>query len=176
MYVADTNNHRILAVKLADKSAAEFAIEGLAPPEQATTDSSVEASISPDEITSVKAMDLAIAESIGVNVDFKLPEGFKLNPLQPVKYKITAEGQQPLVAAEALKGRREAKSEEKSASFPIPTSAMAGEATLLISITYGYCRDGKGGVCKVGSANWKVAVTTSNNGMNKSIQLSTTGK
>jgi hypothetical protein len=111
-----------------------------------------------------------------VNVDFALPNGFKLNPLQPVKYKITAEGEQPLVAADQLNKRREAKSEESSATFTIPTSAKAGEATLLVSLTYGYCRDGNGGVCKVGTAHWKVKLATSNQGTAKTLQLLVSAK
>jgi DNA-binding beta-propeller fold protein YncE len=155
MYVADTNNHRIVVVNLASKDAGEFTIEGLAPPKPATTDS--------DDGTRVREIVLephkfSVNDAIDFLVEFTLPEDFKLNPLLPVTYKVAVDGDKGLIAEDLQNVRHEATTDAETASFKLPASKKAGNATLLISLTYGYCRDGKGGLCKIDTVKFKLPV------------------
>ena len=94
-----------------------------------------------------------------------LPEGFKLNPLAPVTYQVVAENEQAIVAAEALNSRQEAKvTGEGKVQFSLPLKSATGNATLLLKLVYNYCRDGKGGVCKIGSTVWKIPVSLAEDG------------
>jgi len=71
--------------------------------------------------------------------------------------------------------RLEATSDDgASAKFKLPVTKKTGNATLLVSITYGYCRDGKGGLCKIDSLKFKVPVELSDSGEAKPVALEAT--
>lgn len=157
LYVADTNNHRLVVVDLASKQATELVIEGLAPPKPITDES---ASGPADREVALESQKLTIGDGIDFQVDFDLPEGFKLNPLFPVKYKVVADGS--LVAADRQNVREEVEADDTGVKFKIPVTRKTGNGTLQISITYGYCREGKGGLCKIDSIAFKVPVELGN--------------
>ena len=50
--------------------------------------------------------------------------------------------------------------------------STTGEATLFFTLTYSYCRDGTGGVCKLGTTTWKIPVNVSSDGEKQPIRLS----
>ncbi|MBS0203331.1 MAG: redoxin domain-containing protein [Planctomycetes bacterium] len=154
LYVADTNNHRLVVVNLQDKKAKELVIEGLRPPKPVTQESAD----TNTRLVAIETQKLTVDAGISFQVDFKLPDGFKLNPLLPVKYKVATEGNSTLVPAEHQNVRSEATTEGDSATFKVPVSKKTGSGTLLVSVTYGYCRDGKGGLCKVDTIKFKVPV------------------
>ncbi|MFO1045142.1 MAG: thioredoxin-like domain-containing protein [Planctomycetaceae bacterium] len=152
LYVADTNNHRLVVINLTNKQATELTIEGLAPPKPVTAEST---SFESREVA-VDAQKLTAADGIDFQVEFALPEGFKLNPLLPVKYKVATEGK--LVAADLQNVREEAVASGEGVKFKIPVTAKSGSGTLMVTLTYGYCREGKGGLCKIDSVTFKVPV------------------
>ncbi len=157
MYIADTNNHRIVLVDLKTKAAEELVITGLtapAPPQDQSATLPTDTAKSVD----VDRQELAPGSDLTFEVAFDLPEGYKLNELLPVSYRVKVDGDQTLIAADQLNVKREATSENNTAKFAVPTTAKTGEATLLLAVTYGYCRDGNGGVCKVGTIQWKIPV------------------
>ena len=156
MFIADTNNHRIVVVNLADKQASELTIEGLAPPAPVKADDQDGPGI---REVAVESQKLGADAEIEFKVEFQLPADFKLNPLMPVKYRVAVEGDASLVPADFQNVRQEASIDEgPAASFKIPVTKKGGRATFLVTVTYGYCRDGKGGLCKVDSLRFKVPV------------------
>jgi len=171
LYVADTNNHRIVVVDLATKKGRELAIDGLTPPNPIQPETA-------DAVGHEVAVELqkrTVADGLEFLVDFALPPDFKLNPLLPVKYKVTVDGQTDLVSANVLNVRQEAASEDgTSIKFKLPVEKKAGTGTLLISVTYGYCREGKGGLCKVDTIKFKVPVELVADGDSKPITLTAT--
>ena len=173
LYVADTNNQRIVAVDLASKKSREFLIEGLTPPmpvvEQHAADSKVRTiELAPQQIASSNGIDF--------HVEFTLPEGYKLNPLLPVTYRVAADNEQSLVAADLLNIRTEVTTDDKGTTFRIPVTKPAGSATLLVTLTYGYCRDGKGGLCKIDSVRFKLPVELAAKAESKSVTLKVSPK
>ena len=176
MYVADTNNHRILVIDMGTKVARELVIEGL------TSPSPAEAALSTDAGEKVAATEIDLQElmpgdKINFRVDIALPEGYKLNELLPVTYKVVSLVKQRLVSEEELQGQKqEAVTQGTTAQFGIPTTMKTGEAVFQIRLTYGYCRDGNGGVCKIGTADWKVPVSLKEGAKGKSVNLKITAK
>jgi thiol-disulfide isomerase/thioredoxin len=155
LYIADTNNHRLLVTDLASKATRELTIAGLTPPNppQKTTDDSADLTA-----TNVGATAVRSGAAAEVVLSFKLPEGFKLNPLANVLWKLDAVGEQSVVASEQLGIRQEATGEGTTARFELPIAA-AGKGTFDLTVTYQYCRDGAGGVCKLGRAKFRVPLT-----------------
>lgn len=154
MYVADTNNHRLVAINLQTKKAQELVIEGLTPPKPIIQES---AETQSREIA-VDAQKLTVTDGIDFLVEFDLPEGFKLNPLLPVKFKVVADGDAGLVPADQQNVRQEATTDGDVTKFKVPVARKKGAGNLLVSVTYGYCRDGKGGLCKIDTIKFKVPV------------------
>ena len=175
LYVADTNNHRLVVVNLATKQAKELVIEGLTPPKPITTESADGPSI---REVAVDLQKLTVNDGIDFIVEFALPEDFKLNPLLPVKYKLTVEGNDGLIAADQQNVRMEATTSDdgSTAKFKVPVAKKTGNGTLLIALTYGYCRDGKGGLCKVDTVKFKVPVELATGGDAKPVTLKASPK
>lgn len=158
LIVADTNNHRLLAVDLVTKETREFVIEGLAAPTPTTEAAEDETASLP--ITEVPAQQLASTSSARVKMEFRLPEGFKLNQLAPVVYRVESPASSAnFVAAEVLGKRKRAESDEVSASFEIPLTG-AGQGPIDIIVSYQFCRDGTGGVCRFATQKWRVPLET----------------
>ena len=123
--------------------------------------------------TPVVVQQVAPADALDFQIAFKLPRGYKLNQLAPVTYKLTAEGTQQLVAADELGVRDEAtkSNDGAAATVSIPLAAKSGSATLHLAVTFLYCRDGVGGVCKQGTSKWKAPVELNGDAKATSISL-----
>jgi hypothetical protein len=163
LYVADTNNHRIVVVDLKSKIGAALTITGLTPPKPEQTESAVDVRGEEEDVPPQK-------------VALTLPENFKLNPAAPVTYTLTADGDQKLIAADQLNVREEATAEGTTLKFRVPLAAKSGQATLHLAINYQYCRDGTGGVCKLGSAQYAIPVQVTSEGKGSTIRLTATAK
>ena len=75
-----------------------------------------------------------------------------------------------------LNVRAEATTDDKGTSFRIPVTKPAGNATLLVTLTYGYCRDGKGGLCKIDSVKFKLPVELTAKAEAKSVTFKVSPK
>jgi hypothetical protein len=155
MYVADTNNHRVLAVDLATHAAREFVIDGLSPPQPATVEQPQPLAA---EAVDVPAQRIKSGDSLRVKIAFELPEGFKLNQLGPVTYTLRSVGEQSLIAGEQLGVRTEAEKGDHEATITVPLAQSAGKGTYELAVTYTFCRDGTGGVCRFGKQTWRLPV------------------
>lgn len=175
MYVADTNNHRIVVVDLATKKANELVIAGLSSPRPADVPQTIP-SVPNVKTIDINRQELSAASAIDIQVDFSLPKGFKLNELLPVTYTLKADGEQTLIPADHLDVKHESTTEGTTTKMSIATSRKTGEATLILSITYGYCRDGNGGVCKVATSHWKIPVILKDGANGKLVKLQVTAK
>ena len=61
-----------------------------------------------------------------------------------------------------------------TAVFNVPLAAKSGQAVLKLTLTYGYCREGKGGLCKLGTTSWKIPVEVSADAKNHKLTLTAT--
>ena len=171
LYIADTNNHRILTVPLNGDGTkvTEFKVEGLTPPR--TTRPS-EAPVKTGE-GSIVAKDQKVAPGDTLTIQVKLlyPDEFKLNPDAPVRVKVGAENQS-LIAADILAKTIKPTVKDDVATIQIPLATKSGKATLALRISYSYCRGGKSGLCKLHTARWTIPVEVAEGGA-KSISLET---
>lgn len=167
LYIADTNHHRVLRVDLATRAATELTITGLAPP-PAVEKPPVWADVQPEELEPV----VAAPGKLSVELTVELPEGYKLNPELTPSFRI----QQPegnLVSAELAGVRHEVDSAKEGVirfGIPLETTAKAGE--LQVTVSFGYCRGGQGGLCKIASRSWKLPLRVDKQAASKPLKLS----
>jgi sugar lactone lactonase YvrE len=168
LFIADTNNHRLLAADLKSKEVRELKIAGLEPPRTSTDEKAVDDGVKP---TTVTAQRIAPGKEVEFRVTLAVPAGYKVNELYPVRYKIEAEGQPALVAAEHLGQPHKAELNEQAAGFRVPMTGTEGRGDVTVSLTYGYCRGGEGGLCKINTARWSVPLIVAKDAAAASIAL-----
>ncbi|MDA0832059.1 MAG: thioredoxin-like domain-containing protein [Planctomycetota bacterium] len=169
LYIADTNNHRILK---ADRKTGEvelLEIAGLTPPDPPTSDE-VETISAPDVIE-VDAQTVSAGENLKFEISVNLPEEYKLNAEAPASYRIKATEDQSLIPPEELDVRKRAVVDEGKVVFNVPVTEKAGSAKFQVQVSYGYCRDGKGGLCKLNTSRWEIPVVIDVNADQASIEL-----
>lgn len=173
LYVADTNNHQIRKIDLQTGKIEPFAVEGLAPPVSARPADSGEADAR--KAISVAAQRLAAGDRISFEAALWIPEGYKLNKAAPLTFRVTAAEEQSLVPGDQLAERKEidVPDEGSRVKFDVPLAAKSGKATFTVSVNYTYCRDGAGGLCKLGAQTWRVPVEVSPDGKQDVIILPT---
>jgi thiol-disulfide isomerase/thioredoxin len=160
LYIADTNNHRILQSDLASKVTSEFIVNGLKPP--APPQSAEHAYAGPVE--DVSAITVATGSSVKVQVDFKFPAEHELNPLAPLSYKLEVNGEQKIIDPQSVGKRQRAQAQGTAANFEIPLTGSMGHADVTLTLSYQYCKHGTGGVCKFGQQQWKIPLTVATTG------------
>ena len=168
LFIADTNNHRVCVVDLKSGTMTELKIDGLQPP---PAPKEVEVTGDSKGVIDVAAQTLAAGDKLTFEVRLKLPEGFKLNKLDKVRYKLEASGEQSLIAADQLKTRKAADVKDDVATFAIPLAKQSGDAKLSLAVSFSYCRDGVGGVCKLHTTRWNIPVKVAEDGKASSIKL-----
>ncbi|MEW4487644.1 thioredoxin-like domain-containing protein [Thalassoglobus sp. JC818] len=169
LYVADTNNHRILKVNWQTGSAKALKIEGLNPPQPPQTQQVVELVAGPGE--EQPAVTVKPGAPLNVTVQFDLPIGYKLNKLAPVIYQVGAKSTPSVIDSSAIGKRQQASADEISATVSVPMTGQEGQGTLELSVSYQYCRDGIGGVCKAGEKKWTIPVNVSADGTTTSVEV-----
>jgi thiol-disulfide isomerase/thioredoxin len=171
LYVADTNNHAIRTIDLKhDNRVATLEIQGLAPPEPPKADAK-------SKFPGAARVNLTAAElkpvegKVRLQVALELPDGYKINPLAPLRYLVEAGDATGPLDREAL--GKLTTVEHPSASFDIelPAGAGMGSEKLKISLAYFYCQEGSEGVCKAGSVIWSLPVVLSADAADSSAAL-----
>jgi thiol-disulfide isomerase/thioredoxin len=172
LYVADTNNHLIRSIDLRhDNRVATLTIEGLAPP---TPEPAAPAKpgfpgalkLKVDPVT-VKPVDGAVR----LLVSLSLPRGYKINPLAPMRYLVEAASASGPIDRSALGKLTDVTSPAKTFEIALPTKGTTGEETLKLSLSYYYCQEGPGGLCKSGSVIWTVPVKLSADATATTVKL-----
>jgi len=168
LFIADTNNHRILSVSLADRSTSEIAVTGLTPPAARPR------SPLPDTAKAIEVppQTLAATDALQVTVRLQIPAGLKLNPAFPVTWTVFASAEQPLVPESALSTRsRITPAEDGTVAFTVPLTGQPGDATLLLQLSFGYCDADDTGLCRLADGLWKIPVKLSTDGGDSRIIL-----
>ncbi len=163
LYVADTNNHAIRTIDLAKQNqVTTLDIQGLAPPK-------VESKQAPPSFPGAIPVPLAEARlkpadgKVRLQVDLKLPEGYKINPIAPLRYLVAASGDAGPIDRTALGNVEQVA--EPAASFEIDLPAPSkGSENLEVAVAYYYCQDGSEGLCKAGSVLFKLPITVADDG------------
>ncbi|MEY3458340.1 MAG: Thiol-disulfide oxidoreductase YkuV, partial [Planctomycetota bacterium] len=168
LFIADTNNHRILAVTLADRSVAEFQIPGLAPPALPASASLP----SLDQAVLLPPQMLAATDSLQFTVRLQVPEGKKINPEFPVVWTAFAPDAQQLIPAGSLAVRnRTTVADDGTVAFSLPLNGQPGEASVIIQLSFGYCDAEGKGLCQLAEGLWKIPVKLGTDGGDSRITL-----
>lgn len=163
LFVADTNNHRIVTVDLKTKEATNFEVVGLSAPTKAIRETTNDLPKGV-KLLQVPPQKIAAGKIVTLAVDLQIPEGYKLNDLAPLRAKIIANGQQSLIAEANLGKTIKGKSDGTTAIFAIPLAASEGSAQLQLSVTYSFCRGGVGGLCKLHTSRWSLPIAVAADG------------
>jgi len=174
LYVADTNNHLIRVIDLKTKAVSTLAIPGLVPPPEPELESAVEVAAG-NKLVELKPAQAQVKDGkLQLQVELKLPAGFKLNPLAPLKYRVEAVGEQSLIAPSALGSFQRVPQPVSPFSISLPTQAAEGQALLKVQVNYFYCSEGKSGICQVGTVVFQVPVQASPEAAQPQVALSYT--
>jgi hypothetical protein len=93
---------------------------------------------------------------VTLNVELKIPAGWKVNTLAPMSYWVDSTKAAGPVNRSAL-GKQ--KLDAPTAKFPVTLPVTgAGEDEITVSLNYYYCQDADEGVCKIGSVVFTVPV------------------
>jgi thiol-disulfide isomerase/thioredoxin len=169
LYIADTNNHRICVADLKTGKVSVLTIDGLKPPPRTAPKPTEPADSKTAE--KVKLQTVAAGETLSLEIAMKLPAGFKLNKLAPVFYRVNVVGDTNLIPAKELNARKKATVNGLTAIVKLPLATTTGTATLELSLSFTYCREGVGGLCKLKTARWLIPVKLVPGGKQKSIRL-----
>lgn len=154
LYVADTNNHLIRTVELMTPvKVSTLTIAGLAPP----------AKPAPKAPTFDDALQIAAGEivaapqngSVAVQVELKLPSGWKVNPLAPMSWYLAVDQAAGPIDRAAVGVRNKVAPPGAAFEIVLPVKAATGEDPLRIGLVYYVCQEGGEGICRVGSVQWK---------------------
>ena len=169
LYVADTNNHQIRKIDLKTKAVERFVVEGLTPP------APVKAVDADDgrKPMRIAAQRIATGENLNFEAVLHIPKGYKLNTLAPLSYRLSAAAGQSLVRDGDLGERNQIETPEDGTTvkFQVPLAAKAGTGELKVTLSYGYCREGAGGLCKLGTVSWLVPIEVAPDGKANVIKL-----
>jgi len=168
LYVADTNNHRIVVIDLNTKQARVFDVAGLTPPSPPTAVAARDTS----EAIDAEAKSFAPGEKLTVTVTLAVPDGYKLNDLAPVTWEIFTDGEQPIFPMETLSQRDEASVADGNATFNLPMTGESGAATVYIRVSYGYCGTEENALCRLATATWRVPLTVVTDATGNLLNLS----
>ena len=168
LFIADTNNHRIVKVDLDTKEAAEFTVKGLKPPDPPKDEDEIE-----DAAGAVKIgkQTLKAGDKLRIEVRFELPEDYKLNTDLPAKFILKTDGSQKLFAADVLARRHPGIYETGKLVLEVPLAEKIGTAELTVSLSYGYCRNGNAGLCKLGTSTWRMSLDLTDDAKGRVLNL-----
>jgi hypothetical protein len=160
-------------IKVADalgRSLQTFEIDGLSPPpshEPAADEFATKGTTA----ATLPTARVAPGDMLRFDFSFKLPAGYKLNKEAPLSCRLRAVEPTELIAKSQLSKRHHVTQEEGKASVSIPAAHKSGRALLEVALSFTYCRDGVGGLCKLATTRWTVPVEVAPTGGAASVPL-----
>ena len=171
LFIADTNNHRIQVVDLIEQKVSTLQINGLRPPNRKKA---ITATFPQATTHTLAVQNIRPANELVLQVNMKLPLGFKINPDVPIRYLVQSDTDSGVVNLDRFKTLQTQSQPDNPFDIRLPLSANSGKETLRISMTYYYCREGGEGFCHIKSAIWTIPVQVSTTGSGGPITLTTT--
>ena len=154
LFIADTNNHRLCVADLKTGTVDVLEIAGLKPPKK-SSDNAV-ADVADGPVTVVKQQTVKSGGKLTLAFFVKMPEDYKLNASFPHRYRLSTTDTQSFLDKRHLRGKPQVAPDGKSLLAEVPLAKAEGSATFHLSLTFGYCREGKGGLCKLRTVRWKL--------------------
>ena len=142
LYIADTNNHRVVRFHLVEGTSSEVVIEGLEAPELAGSGDEGNPAV-------LSTARLRAGESTAWRVAVKLPEGAHVSEEAPASIRV-ARGSEVMLQRTLL-------GQPWPLAFELPAQPE-GAADLHVQVSFAYCNEGQG-VCVPANPSWRVPVT-----------------
>ncbi len=142
VFVADTNNHRIVGINLLTHDWLELSFEGLTAPG--------DGSDSIGDAIRVDPVSIASGCDIDLTLDIKLPAGAHLSADAPWSVHVEADGMTLL--------QETGKSGKLPLSVRIPAETVVFGAPWRVTASLAYCTEAGGGMCVPVRLSWAVAV------------------
>jgi hypothetical protein len=174
LYIADTNNHEIKVADMATGGVTTLKIEGLSPPRAAAAEESEKEEKAPASSVKVEAQTVAAGDSLRLEFSFKLPAGYKLNEGAPTSCRLRTSSSTDVIAPAELARHHRAELGKHKAVVTIPLAHKSGKAVFDVSLSFTYCRDGVGGICKLGSGHWTVPIEFAADASQSGVNLTAT--
>lgn len=149
LFVADTNNHRVVRVNLVTGAWHEIALEGLSPPLEESR---------AEELLRAGPIALSPESDVEFVLEVRLPHGAHLNPEAPWSVRVTSDGR-TLV-------QKTGKSGEWPLRFEVPAPAIEAGKPWEIRASFAYCHKGDAGVCIPVEIAWQADVERGGRGKN----------
>lgn len=165
LYVADTNAHRIRVVDIKTKAVSTLALDGVEPPKP--PEESTRPNFPNPRRTNLPSTAVSRDGDLTLNVDLKLPKGFKLNPEAPLTYLL-----EPIGTASWTETKRlpEAK---PAFAVTVPAAKLADVDLqgLRLSVVYIECGEGSEAICRIKSQIWEIPLKFDAAAKGRSISL-----
>ena len=152
LYIADTNNHRIVRASLTDAKPTVIDFSELKPPNPPKRRSFEE--VKPVVLEAVK---IQPGKQLSVNVALDVPEGYKMNKEMPIVWEASN-----VDAASILDGKNAGKTSanENKISVHVNLKPQPAQGQIQLLVRYGYCRDGVGGLCRMTTKCWRIPLVS----------------
>ncbi|MGB0714669.1 MAG: thioredoxin-like domain-containing protein [Phycisphaerae bacterium] len=153
LYVADTNNHRIVQINLKTNEWKEIAFEGL---ERPTTDQQA-------EVNAIKAETMAIAadSDVSVQLDIALPDQAHLNEEAPWSVRIASNGH--------VIAQHTGKSKGMPLTIMVPADSVKPNDPWMIEASFAYCTEDEN-LCIPASVRWNVPIAIEGSAASMTLQ------
>jgi hypothetical protein len=174
VYIADTNNHAIKVADMATGHVTTLQIDGLSPPPAPTADDVQKEEKTPTSSVKVETQTVAAGDSLRLEFSFKLPDGYKLNESAPASCRLRSNSSTDVIAPAELARHHRAELGKHKAVVTIPLAHKSGKAVFDVSLSFTYCRDGVGGICKLGSGHWTVPIEFAADASQSGVNLTAT--
>ena len=117
-------------------------------------------------------MQAVVAGEVSVVAVLEVPEGYKINKEMPVLWSVRDTTDVKVVdLKEPGPYRTTAAGHKVVMRIPVRDGVDAGE--FQVTVRYGYCRDGVGGLCRIATKGWVIPVRVTADGA-REIDVSTT--
>jgi len=149
LYIADTNNHRVVRVELPSLAWSEVTIEGLSAPARPRRAAEAEAAgTSASAAATGSASRLRAGAATAWSVAVNLPDGAHVSEEAPASVRV-ARGEEVVLQRTILGARW-------PLAFELPAQPE-GAADLHIQVSFAYCHEGQG-VCVPANPTWRLPV------------------
>jgi thiol-disulfide isomerase/thioredoxin len=147
VFVADTNNHRVVWADLASGAWCEIAIEGLEPPARDE--------LLPEPGEEAPPVTLRRGAPVALTVDGGLPAGAHPNPEAPLALRVRARGRTLFQVTRTV--------ERFPVEFTLPAEAVE-PGTWHVDLSFAYCTEGDQALCVPVQRAWRMSVAVGDEG------------
>lgn len=148
LFVADTNNHRIVVIDPSNRSWRELMIEGL------TVSAAAMPNAAPAEVQAA----INPGADVALRVSAPLPGSAHLNAEIPVSVRVVRTAGEGERRTEQVLAQRTSRSAAFPVELPILAGSLAAGESLRVDVHFAYCTDGDNATCVPASRSWRVRI------------------